>query len=99
MDHSKIYVQDIESALYYMIKKEGTAKVHLNFIIFYIFNFVKANYSESEKNGLFETIRVINEYLPMRKFVEKFFRRLAKLTIDYEEKELTQKLYKKILGS
>ena len=27
VDHSKIYVQDIESALYYMIKKEGTAKV------------------------------------------------------------------------
>ena len=71
-------------------------KILSNFIFLY---FVKANYSESEKNDLFETIRVISEYLPMRKFVEKFFRRLAKLTIDYEEKDLTQKLYKKILGS
>ena len=70
-------------------------KISSNFIFLY---FAKAIYSESEKNGLFETIRVINEYLPMRKFVEKFFRRLAKLTIDYEGKELTQKLYKKILG-
>ena len=64
-------MQDIESALYYIIKKEAKAK---------------SIYTDDEERALKSLVYFIDEYMPMRPMVKKFFKKLnsllAKMTND-----------------